>query len=283
METTTNTIKNLAVETWLPLFNGFYNTNFDMDDSDIENEIYEINRQRSENGLEHIEYDDMDIDYEQYQKDVVIYACSKVEDFLRDLGIDTEVKFQGIDSPKEYNFRNDSGNVLINIDKKNVKVLINLIYKNMDDIEQYLKDNYTSCSGFISSYPNSFVEWEQETDNFTTFNKHQLGAILEALLISNGYSTESITDTLCENIYAPNYIKNYNVLENGIKCFECDVFFVLNKKYKEEYDLLIKKGKEYFKEYGKKNGVFKAPQAYTFEGWLYNQDENYDCCKECRG
>lgn len=176
-----------TIKTYLPVFTGFYNTLFEFDENDFcsENEC---------------EYDDLTIDYSQYEYDAVIEIMDFVEsncEFIK------SIKFEKICSPKEYNFANDSANVTIEIKAREFKKYLN---DNKEALNEYLKKRYTSCSGFISHYGNSFEEWKKETNNFVDLEGHYLGSLLDFY-----FENEEVNELDCyyfvsERVYSHNYI-----------------------------------------------------------------------------
>jgi hypothetical protein len=149
-----------TIKTYLPLFSGFYGTIWESDESDF---CYEND----------CTYDDLTVDYDAYNKDVVLGICDFVESNCPFI---TTVKFENICSPREYNFRNDSGNVTITIKPKELK---SYLKSNKDELDSYLRERYTSRSGFSSYYGNSFEQWKDETNNFTNLENHYLGSLLQ--------------------------------------------------------------------------------------------------------
>lgn len=193
-----------TIKTYLPVFPGFYNTIFEADET---SEIENINQERSLKGLPDINYDDCNFDYKTYQTEVCEQACNYVELRLKELDLIHSINMEEIISPREYNFYNDSINIEVNLLKKHVKNIKKYINNNLDAYKQYLKERYTSCSGFSSSYPNYFEGWQQLTDNFTNLesNGHYLGSILQFICDCEGISQYSIYEHVEVYIYASNY------------------------------------------------------------------------------
>lgn len=151
------------IKTYCPLFKGFYNTIFEADESEF---------LHSEN----LTFEDIETDYQAYYKDVSKAFCSAIEYRLGDY-IKT-VELESLYRPKEYNFSTDSINCIIQPKIKAIKQYIN---ENKADFTQYLKDRLTPCSGFIPYYSNRFEDWNEYTNNFTTYKKSEfyLGFILD--------------------------------------------------------------------------------------------------------
>lgn len=180
-----------TIETYLPIFPGFYSTIFEPDETDWleENEV---------------NWDDMDFDMKGYGDDIAKACCHTLCDELKEYV--SKIKMQSVSSPKEYNFYNDSINVEIHLSEKNITAIGNCIAENKEEFRQFLKDRYTPCSGFIPSHSNDTAVWHELTSGFRVFdsNPHHLGSILEFVC-----QIEDIDqDTLyygCEHVYVDEY------------------------------------------------------------------------------
>jgi len=182
------------MKTFLPVFNGFNDT------------LYQLNEDRfieSENQYndKQIDFDDLEIDYTSYENDIAVAFCDVISNDLKDFV--HSIQFEHVYSPTQYNYSNDSINCDI---KPKLDVIKDYVYSNRDNFELYLKNNYTSCDGFISGYSNSFDNWVENTQDFTIYNEHELGSILQ--FIHNGLNIDSI-DTyydVTDGIYEGEYI-----------------------------------------------------------------------------
>jgi hypothetical protein len=237
-----------SVKTYLPIFEGFYNTIWSFN---YDNLIYSINQERKEKNLEPIEFDNLNIDYKQYEIDIAKKYCEVLTDILSDYI--ENIEFENIYYPKTYNFSSDSVNVKITPKIANIT---SFIYSHKEKFSDYLKNKYTSCSGFISHYSNNFQDWETDTVGFTDFNidGHRLGSVLEFIfsIVSN---TENIYCDVKENNYEDNYLINANDCYNTPICEEC-------KKFIEDDDIL-KDIKKYFDVMG-----FNPSKVYCKEHLL---------------
>lgn len=165
-----------AIKTYLPLFSGFYGTIWESDESDF---CYEND----------CAFDDLIINYKEYELDVVLGICDFVEancEFIK------SIKFENICSPRAYNFSNDSANVSIAIKKREFKKYLN---DNKEALDKYLRERYTSYDGFWSDYGNSFELWKEETNNFTNLDNHYLGSLLQFY-----FENEEITEYDCYTV-----------------------------------------------------------------------------------
>lgn len=191
-------MKTQIVETYLPIFPGFYNSYIDSDD-EIESFLYS----------ENLGYDQINFDFEAWQKECSLYACEFISIWLADLGV-LSVEFQEIISPKYYNFSTDSVNCKIEIDTQKICWYI---HNNFENFREYIYDNYSNKSGFISSYSNQVSDWVRNTSNFSDFtiNKHYLGSILTFICKNEGIDSFEMCSYILDNIYVGNFI---DILEN---------------------------------------------------------------------
>ena len=188
-------MKTKTISSFLPVFTGFYGTHFELD---LDNYLHE----------EKLDYDDIKIDNEQYEKDVAEACCSWIEDnceFIK------KVVYEAISSPREYNFYNDSINCIIDVD---VEAFREYLIENEEALNKYLKDRYTSRDGFWSSYSNSFAEWREEINDFRDLDVdgHRLGALLGFYFENEYDESEPAIDDMYyyvqENVYEGEYISS---------------------------------------------------------------------------
>ena len=193
-------------KTFLPVFTGFYNTIFESDNEDYE--IQDINSQREAKGLEPISFDDCTFDYKGYHETVSQECTEYIEKELKDLNIVSKIEFEALYSPREYNFHNDSININIHLSEDNHKEIKKFLYNNLEDYKEYLKDNYTSCSGFVSFFTNTFEGWQELTKDFTEYSDklHILGSILDFICYLNEINAGTMYESLdTRDVYASNY------------------------------------------------------------------------------
>lgn len=162
-----------TIETYLPVFTGFYGTIFEADE---EQEIYNINEVRNQKGLPDVDYDKIDFDYSGYYKEKAEYCCHWVEQEMRSLGFDCTIEFEQVNSPREYNFSNDSIHCKVSIDIDN---LIDYATKNWLEFSEYIKENYSSYDGFISFRSSDAQTWLNEIINK---EEHSVGSLMHFIL-----------------------------------------------------------------------------------------------------
>ena len=184
------------IETWLPLFPGFYGTVFE---PYTEDEIYSINQDRVyKNLIGDISYDHCKFDYEQYESDIAEGCTNIIETELINLGIVSMIICQNVVSPKEYNFKNDSVNIEVHLSDENIININKFINDNLDMFTGYLNGHYKSYDGFMSFYSYSLDDWFCINDMVLLpdilNDKHQCGAILD-FIIQEYLSDEGIDET----------------------------------------------------------------------------------------
>jgi hypothetical protein len=157
------------VKTWLPVFSGFYNTIWDdNDDYELDEEKF-TDEQKEEYYRSDLYYDNV----KDYEHSVVSSFIKELTDKLKEGKFVKSIEFEKIVSPKEYNFTNDSVNVIIDI---NTDICMKYIVDNKESFSKYLKDHYTSCDGFWSHYSNDYDTWVNDKDLFES--SHMSGAVL---------------------------------------------------------------------------------------------------------
>lgn len=171
----------VKVPTWLPVFSGFYGTIWETD-NDEDRETEYINEQRQKKGLNDIERDDIEWDYDGYRKAVAEGATDWIGLELHKLGMIDGYQFEELRSPREYNFANDAINIEFEISKKNVENIKAYLKKNETIFKEYIKEQYTSRDGFCSSYSNDYRDWIGENLEDTLNHSHKLGTVLEFIL-----------------------------------------------------------------------------------------------------
>lgn len=200
------------IETWLPVFPGFYGTYYEPDESC---ELEGIASERHFNSLpELIHYDMIKFDYKDYKNEIAENAVYAIENDLSEFV--ESIKFQKIKSPKYYNFSNDSIDIEITLTAKNINSIMDYLDKNSKNFQEYLTENYTSRSGFISHYSNDFNDWFSE-DSLT--HNHKLGAILNFIW----YNEDNSEDDFYEACMMDAHLSAVNYFEATTMhyCYEC--------------------------------------------------------------
>ena len=177
------------IESYLPLFDGFYNTFFEYcrEDGDIEwhNEEYQTD----------LNYDDFNWNYTERSQRISEQVCSIVNGLLSDEDINMTINFQKLVSPREYNFTNDSINCEYVISQKEYDLIVDYLKSNWTEFENWIKDRYTSRDGFISSHSSNAEIWINNMKSESNL-EHNFGAVLEFILQNQGYDSSSVYDEI---------------------------------------------------------------------------------------
>lgn len=214
--------KNHRIDTYLPLFAGFYNSGLDpIDDWDnhtASHELFEYPEKLKEEHLDYILellYDH--IDYTKLHLDISKECVELINKELKDNlpeGARAFFKFQKLISPKFYNYDTDSVNTAFyfnDIAWDYIKAEIRK-FKNLAKFNTFIKDRYESHDGFISFYSSSSSDWLDDMDNITTAekNEHKIGAIMEFYLEEVlGVTENDIISSINENIYVTGLYVDY--------------------------------------------------------------------------
>ena len=182
---------NKEINTYLPVFTGFYEGIYEPDET---SEIDYINELRNEKNLKNIDYDDCEFDYDNYYLDISSQLCDILEDELSKFVY--KIEFKKIESPKFYNYSNDKIDCII---KPKKQAILNYIKKHKTEFKKYLKDNYTSYDGFISFYDNNLDSKDWNNHNIIN-GEHQLGSVLNFICINEGINELDLYDSL-QDIY----------------------------------------------------------------------------------
>jgi len=200
-------MKNYKINTFLPIFQGFYGTIFECDNE--ENEIDDINQQREAKGFETITYDQCKWDYEDYRQTVAKECTSTIENELQSVVSKTlAIKFENLVSPKFYNFSNDSINIEISLNESDFDAIYKILRDNDKEFEMFIKNSYSSCDGFISSHSRYHTEWLEALKNKDNdLLSHKMGAILGFILddVECYHATDLYGSIETHNVYASNY------------------------------------------------------------------------------
>jgi hypothetical protein len=203
----------LTVDTWLPIFSGFYGTLWDSY-NDADREIENINEERKKKNLPPVERDAIEWDYDGYRRAVVKGITEAVGDKLKADGLISDYKLQKLNSPREYNFANDSIYVSFSLNDANKKAIAKYLAENEAAFTKYLKDHYTSYDGFCSSYSNRVSDWLLDVDSVLAHG-HQAGAVLNFILLNEDKGLEM---EIYENMHGNGVFlsaKNWTALTGG--------------------------------------------------------------------
>jgi|TARA_R110000787_G_scaffold214353_2_gene323597 hypothetical protein len=176
------------IESYLPIFQGFYGTLFECDAEEVMIE-------------EDKNYDDYNWDYTDYHNRVAKACVSPIQDQLNDLDLGITVEFQSLYSPREYNFSNDSINVAYTLADDSLAKIVEYINDNREEFDTYVKDNCTSYDGFMSFYSNDSNVWlneyiKRENDDMATV----FGHLLEFMLSNEEFTASHLAEEVQEEM-----------------------------------------------------------------------------------
>lgn len=185
----------------LPYFCGFYGSNLDLSE-----ELYSLQENDiiSEDELDNISYEDLQHEVGELYFDGFIEQVGHV---LQDYGL--ELTYKGIDSPRFYNYSNDKLVCTVEFDPDYfVDLALNFVHDNFTDFSSFLKDAYTSRSGFISFYSNDIYYWIENL-----INEDMDNVVMETLIAC--IVSEELDTWEIESMILSNFIEIvFNVLNS---------------------------------------------------------------------
>lgn len=140
----------------LPFFSGFYNS---------------IHSKCIDMCIESYGIDWEKIDYKATHNQ---YASDYVQELNR--LIDTSLIFKDIDSPKFYNYSTDR--LFCEVSDKEAMRIYNEVI-DTPELEEYVKDAFSSRPGFIPFYSNDVQDWKNKP--LIEYDHNELGVLLEVL------------------------------------------------------------------------------------------------------
>lgn len=115
-----------------------------------------------------------------------------LNDYIKDeFDLDLDLKFESMQSPREYNFETDR--IFCYISDRSLRKLRSFVAE--DELRLAIKTRFTSRSGFISSYPNNLDDWSPDP---TTWDHNEIGTLFVALLGEGGDWEWSIYERMYE-------------------------------------------------------------------------------------
>ena len=177
-----------------------------------------LNSERESKGLSELDFDAMKFDYDSYHEKVSQDCCCFIESELKDYV--SEIIYEKLSSPKEYNFANDAIHVTFVLTQENIDEIKKFIFQNLSDFSEYIKSSYTSYDGFISHYSNEPTEWLLYLDACIR-HQHQLGSILEFIARMTIEEPEMSMYSACEAYVS---VENYEDCTEREYCTECREF-----------------------------------------------------------
>ena len=185
-----------TIETWLPEFPGFYETGLNLaNDADIEYNLFNDPDKVAPEIVEFFKNNVYDfIDFKTMEEAVAKHSCNFIADMIASiLKTHVSIDFQMVVSPKQYNFSTDVVNCVITMDTEPVYEYLN---SHLAEYTTYIKENYSSRSGFLSYYDTSMAIWLNPE---CVEQAHEFGSVL-AFILQNEDKDNSLYSELC--IYA---------------------------------------------------------------------------------
>ena len=143
----------------VPFFSGFYNTIWESDTDDATlMDMLELD----EEGVSKLEFD-----FKSYSADITKAITSETEGYFKKtfkgfIGL----TFKELDSPREYNFRNDVIYANLEVDYDTFwKHFLELIEKHKEFVTEKLIDTWSSRSGFVSFLSTDLDTWLSDIEN----------------------------------------------------------------------------------------------------------------------
>lgn len=165
----------MKIETYLPVFSGFYNTLFD--DDNLIDTLESINNERENKGLKLLDNtEDFEVNWKQLHTNVAKLCCEWVQQELNSLGFNTNVVFQALIDGKCYQY-SDSINIEIELD---TTPFFEYLSENKKEFSKSLKKHYTGYDGFIPSHSNDVNDWS--VDYIIEKSGHRIGSCLDFIL-----------------------------------------------------------------------------------------------------
>jgi len=132
--------------------------------------------------------------YNQIAEDYTSFYIDELNERLE--GFTLNAKFNLLTSPREYNFETDR--IFIDIEKNHAIDFIKYIIKNYKkELEEKIKERFTSRSGFWSHYKNGLDLWSQD---YSEWDHNQIGTCFELFDLEEEEINYSLREYLTERI-----------------------------------------------------------------------------------
>ena len=188
------------LESTIP-FDGFYNSYFS---SDIEHQIgqqiewdadiYDLNEDEEQILRDNYLSVNRSSFYNEIAEDYTNFYIDALNERLK--GFTLKAKFNLFTSPKEYNFETDR--IFIDIERDHAIDFIKYIIKNYEkELENKIKERFTSRSGFWSHYKNGLDLW---TIDYSEWDHNQIGTCFELFDFDELNFYESLSETIMDNL-----------------------------------------------------------------------------------
>ena len=188
------------LESTIP-FDGFYNSYIS---SDIEHQIgqqiewdtdiYDLN----EDEQQILEDNYLSVNRSSFYNEIAKHYTDLYIDALNERleGFRLNAKFKLLTSPREYNFETDR--IFIDIEKDHAIDFIKYIIKNYKkELEEKIKQRFTSRDGFWSHYKNGLDLWTQD---YSEWDCNMIGTCFELFDFDELHFYESLSETIIFNL-----------------------------------------------------------------------------------
>lgn len=220
-------MKNNLVTATIP-FAGFYDSMYSYEiDSTIERETENYSERFN---LSESERDTLESGYLEKGHGDFLQGIAKdySEGFLfeveRETGLELKARFEIMESPREYNFRGDT--LFIQMPEKQALAFVQyVISKHKEELEELIRQRFTSRSGFISFYENTLEAWGDPSG----WDYNQIGTCFEvfAYLESEIHDAYSLYESISNGLDGTLSDEANALLE---KCFEAEAIAEANEK-----------------------------------------------------
>ena len=188
------------LESTIP-FDGFYES-FISDDIDHQigqqiewdSDIYDLN----EDEQQVLEDSYLSVNRSSFYNQIAEHYTDLYIDALNERlkGFTLNAKFNLLTSPREYNFETDR--IFIDIERDHAIDFIKYIIKNhKKELENKIKERFTSRSGFWSHYKNVLDLWTQD---YSEWDHNQIGTCFELFDFDELHFYESLSETIINNL-----------------------------------------------------------------------------------
>lgn len=226
------------VEVEAPHFPGFYNSVYDTNLDNWEDDFYELFHGKVNNDTYNVLFKEIEnnrwnyFDNEAYTNAVGKNFAEKFEDVL--FNIETmpliKVKFIKIESPRYYSYSTDKCIVKISgINKQSMKKIVKLMKKWEPELREKIKEDWSSRSGFISFIDNDYDHWLK----VFKLEEEALAEYAQVTDTSSGYLHNMIATMLGYLIELENVSWEYDLIYDALNgIYDCDFI---------DYDALLAK------------------------------------------
>lgn len=141
----------------LPFFYGFYNSPFEIGDYEFESELDYYQRELH---MDDVTIDDLAVDEESYEKVIMNCFVERFKDYLPSWVV--SIDEYELESPRQYNFSTDKIYATITLADDWREQIANFVKEHFNWLEERIRKDWTSRSGFHSWIENRIGEFVQK-------------------------------------------------------------------------------------------------------------------------